>query len=124
MQAPESLATGSSMPVPTQRPLGDQQRNGLALHVRAHQGAVGVVVLEERHERGGNRDDLHRRDVHVVDAGGLDDAGSRRASGQATESVAIRSFSSGVFAWATIWPLSASALRYSTSPSLPLTTLR
>ncbi len=28
-----------------------QQRHSLALHVRAHEGAVGVVVLEERNER-------------------------------------------------------------------------
>ena len=35
-----------------------EERHGLALHVRAHQGAVGVVVLEERDERGRHRDDL------------------------------------------------------------------
>ena len=45
-----------------------EQRHGLALHVRAHQRAVRVVVLEERNERGGDRDELLRRDVHVVDA--------------------------------------------------------
>ena len=32
--------------------LGHQQRHGLALHVRAHQRAVGVVVLQERDQRG------------------------------------------------------------------------
>src|SRR6185437_11098397 len=32
----------------------DQQRHGLALHVRTHQRAVGVVMLEERHERCGH----------------------------------------------------------------------
>ena len=31
-----------------ERRFGAQQRHGLALHVRAHQRAVGVVVLEER----------------------------------------------------------------------------
>ena len=31
-----------------ERRLGDQQRHRLPLHVRAHQRAVGVVVLEER----------------------------------------------------------------------------
>ena len=31
-----------------ERRLGPDQRHGLALHVGAHQGAVGVVVLEER----------------------------------------------------------------------------
>jgi hypothetical protein len=41
-----------------ERRLGGQQRHGLALHVRAHQGAVGVVVLEERDQRRGDRDDL------------------------------------------------------------------
>jgi len=47
-----------------ERRFGAQQRHGLTLHVRAHQRAVGVVVLEERNERGGDRDDLlgrHRR---------------------------------------------------------------
>ena len=49
------------------RRLGPHQRHGLALHVGAHEGAVGVVVLEERDERGGHRDDLLRRHVHEVD---------------------------------------------------------
>ena len=44
-----------------------EERDGLALHVRAHQGAVGVVVLEERDERRGDRDDLLGRHVHVFD---------------------------------------------------------
>ena len=50
-----------------QRRLGLQQRHGLALHVRAHQRAVGVVVLEERDQRRRHRPDLRRRDVHQVD---------------------------------------------------------
>ena len=37
-----------------QRSFGNQQRNGLALHVCAHQRAVGVVMLKERHQRGGH----------------------------------------------------------------------
>ena len=41
-----------------ERRLGADQRHRLALHVRAHQRAVGVVVLEERDERGGDRDQL------------------------------------------------------------------
>ena len=45
-----------------------QDRHGLALHVRAHQRAVRIVVLEERHERGRHGDDLRRRHVHVLDA--------------------------------------------------------
>ena len=43
------------------------ERHGLALHVGAHEGTLGVVVLEERDERGGDRDHLAGRDVHVVD---------------------------------------------------------
>ena len=42
------------------------QRHGLALHVGAHEGTLGVVVLEERDEVGGHREQLARRDVHVV----------------------------------------------------------
>src|SRR6478672_10671963 len=44
-----------------------EERHGLALHVRAHEGPVRVVVLEERDERRRDRDDLGRVDVHVVD---------------------------------------------------------
>ena len=44
-----------------------QERHGLALHVRTHEGAVGVVVLEERDERRRHRDDLLGRHVHVLD---------------------------------------------------------
>ncbi len=51
-----------------QRRIGTQRRHGLALHVRAHQRAVRVVVLEERDQRGGDRHDLLRRHVHEVDA--------------------------------------------------------
>ena len=50
-----------------ERRLADHQRHRLPLHVRAHQRAVGVVVLEERDQRGPDRDDLRRRDVHVLD---------------------------------------------------------
>ncbi len=50
--------------------LGPHQRHGLALHVGAHERPVGVVVLEERDQRGGDRDDLLRRDVHELDLGG------------------------------------------------------
>ena len=49
------------------RRLGLEERHGLALHVRAHQGAVRVVVLEERDQRRRHRDDLLGRDVHVLD---------------------------------------------------------
>ncbi len=50
-----------------ERRLRDHQRHGLPLHVRAHQRAVRVVVLEERDHRGRDRDDLRRRDVHELD---------------------------------------------------------
>ena len=49
------------------RSFGAQQRNRLALHVRAHQCAVSVIVLEERHQRCRNRNQLLRADVDVVD---------------------------------------------------------
>ena len=40
-----------------------QQRHGLALHVRSHQRAVRVVVLEERNQRRRDRHELLRRHV-------------------------------------------------------------
>ena len=55
-----------------QRRLGPQQRHRLALHVGAHERAVGVVVLEERDHRRRDRDHLPRRHVHVVDLGRVD----------------------------------------------------
>ncbi len=50
-----------------QRRVGLEQRHRLALHVRAHQGALGVVVLEERDHRRRHRPELLRRDVDQVD---------------------------------------------------------
>ena len=44
-----------------------QGRNRLALHVRTHEGAVGVVVFEERNQGRRHRHDLLRRHVHVMD---------------------------------------------------------
>ena len=70
MTWPESWAARASMPVPTMGDSGSQQRHGLALHVRAHQRAVGVVVLQERDERGGHGHDLLGAHVHVVDLAG------------------------------------------------------
>ena len=55
-----------------ERRLGAEQRHGLTLHVRTHEGAVRVVVLEERDQRGRDRHHLARRDVHVVDVVGGD----------------------------------------------------
>ena len=43
-------------------------RDRLTLHVRSHERAVRVVVLKERNHGSGNRHDLLRRDVHVIDA--------------------------------------------------------
>ena len=47
--------------------LGAHKRHRLTLHVGAHQRAVGVVVLQERNERGSNRHELLRRHIHEVD---------------------------------------------------------
>ena len=65
-----------------QRRLRTQRRHGLALHVRAHQRAVRVVVLEERHQRRRDRHGLHRRDVHEVDFAPADAARIRPGSGR------------------------------------------
>ena len=48
------------------RGLGHQQRHGLPLHVGTHQGAVGVVVFQERNQAGRNADHLARRHVDVL----------------------------------------------------------
>jgi hypothetical protein len=56
-----------------QRRFRDEQRHGLALHVSAHQRAVGVVVLEERHQRRGDGDELLGADVDVVDFLAIDE---------------------------------------------------
>jgi hypothetical protein len=37
-----------------ERRLGLEERHALALHVRAHERAVGVVMLEERDQAGGD----------------------------------------------------------------------
>ena len=49
-----------------QRRLCPQQRHRLTLHVRAHQGAVGIVMLQERHQRCRYGDQLLRAHVDVV----------------------------------------------------------
>ena len=71
---PESTATVRSMPVPTSGFSGTQAGHRLALHVGAHQRAVGVVVLEERDQRRRHRHDLRRRHVHVLDLVGASTA--------------------------------------------------
>ena len=55
-----------------QRRFSDDQRHRLTLHVRSHQSAVGVVVLQERDQTGRHRHQLFRRYVHVIDPRGLD----------------------------------------------------
>ena len=50
-----------------QRLVGAQGRNSLTLHVRTHQCTVGVVVLEERDQRGSDGNNLLRRNVHQGD---------------------------------------------------------
>ena len=60
-----------------QRRLGLQEGNRLPLHVRAHKGAVRVVVLEEGNERCGDTDQLIGRHIHVLHARGR---GSARLS--------------------------------------------
>ena len=44
-----------------------QQGDSLALHIRTHQSAVCVIVLEERDQCSSGADDLVRRNVHVLD---------------------------------------------------------
>ena len=55
------------------RRFGDQQRDGLSLHVRTHQRSVGVVVLQKRNQTGRYADHLAGRDIHVIDLIGLHD---------------------------------------------------
>ncbi len=83
------------------------ERHGLALHVRAHERAVGVVVLEERDERRGHRDQLVRRDVHQVDVFGLGhDEVAVVARTTPSASVNLPFLSMGAFACAMLWPSS------------------
>ena len=49
-----------------QRLLSLYHRHGLALHVGAHQGPVGIVMLQKGDQRGGHRHDLPRRHIHVL----------------------------------------------------------
>ncbi len=83
--------------------LGGHQRDGLTLHVRAHQGTVGVVVFEEGDHRRGDGDHHLGADVDIVDLFPVD-------------------FDRIVMYWS-----STSAVMYSTSSvtrQLPFSTLR
>ncbi len=95
-----------------ERRAGAQQRHRLALHVRPHQRAVRVVVLEERDERRRDRDELLGR--HVDELHGVArredevallarvDALLRQAAGRRRAST---------FAWATMYWSSSQAER-------------
>ena len=65
--APESLTVMCSMPVPTSGASARSRGTAWRCMLRAHERAVGVVVLQEGHERRGHRDELLGADVHVVD---------------------------------------------------------
>ena len=54
-----------------QRFLRTHRGNSLALHVGAHQGAVGVIVLKERDQGRSDGNDLLRRHVHELHVRGL-----------------------------------------------------
>ena len=49
--------------------LRHHERHRLLLHVGAHEGSVGVVVLDKGDQCGRDRHDLLRRNVHEVDLG-------------------------------------------------------
>ena len=51
--------------------LSNQRRNSLTLHIRTHQGAVGIIVLKEWNQRRRHRNNLLGRDIHIVDFTGL-----------------------------------------------------
>lgn len=51
---------------------GFEERHALALHVRTHERAVGVVVFEERNDARRDGNELLGADVHIVDVGGID----------------------------------------------------
>ena len=81
---PESRATMPSMPVPISGDVVRIERHRLALHVRSHERAVGVVVLEERDQRRGDRHQLVRRHVHQRDVLGLGHDRRRSPCGSTT----------------------------------------
>ena len=49
-----------------QRSLGLDERHRLALHVRTHQGSVGVIMLQERYQGRGHANRLPGGYVHIV----------------------------------------------------------
>ncbi len=93
-----------------------QERHGLTLHVRAHQRAVGVVVLEERHERRGDGDELLRRDTSMNSTWSGVVITKFPPLRQETSSSVMRLRASIVaLAWAMVYFASSIADRYTTS---------
>ena len=45
-----------------------EQRDCLALHVAAHQRAVGVIMLQKRDESGRHTENLFGRNIHIFDS--------------------------------------------------------
>ena len=50
-----------------------EERHGLTLHVRAHEGPVCIVMLQEGDQGSRHRHQLVRRHVHVVDVLGTEE---------------------------------------------------
>jgi hypothetical protein len=90
------------MPVPDERGVGLEQRHRLALHVRAHERAVRVVVLEERDQRRRDRDELLRAHVDQADLLGLARMNSPLCRQATNSPVSLRSSSSSEFACAIV----------------------
>jgi hypothetical protein len=88
-----------------ERRLRDHQRHCLPLHVRAHQRAVRVVVLEERDQGRRDRHDLRRRDVHELDVlrHGRDGLAETRAAEHAVVQELAVFASTGSEAWAIVY---------------------
>ena len=42
------------------------------MHVRAHQRAVGIIMFQERDQRGADTHDLMRSHIHVIDCSGVE----------------------------------------------------
>ena len=63
---PESTAALASIPVPTAGGFCGQKGHCLTLHVGTHQGAVGIIVLQEWNHGRSNGEYHLRRNVHQV----------------------------------------------------------